>query len=75
MTKKSEYERFILEVRKQMAVQNITQVDAARLIRADRGNLNQQISGRHKGMKAQTMFDLAKLLNISLDQFIEEADP
>lgn len=75
MTQKSEYERFILEVRKQMAVQNITQVDAARLIRADRGNLNQQISGRHKGMKAQTMFDLAKLLKISLDQFIEEADP
>lgn len=75
MTPKSEYERFILEVRKQMAVQNITQVDAARLIRADRGNLNQQISGRHKGMKAQTMFDLAKLLKISLDQFIEEADP
>ena len=74
MTPKSEYERFILEVRKQMAVQNITQVDAARLIRADRGNLNQQISGRHKGMKAQTMFDLAKLLNISLDQFIEEAE-
>lgn len=75
MTPKSEYERFILEVRKQMAVQNITQVDAARLIRADRGNLNQQISGRRKGMKAQTMFDLAKLLKISLDQFIEEADP
>lgn len=75
MAQKSEYERFILEVRKQMAVQNITQVDAARLIRADRGNLNQQISGRHKGMKAQTMFDLAKLLKISLDQFIEEADP
>ena len=75
MTQKSEYERFIMEVRKQMAVQNITQVDAARLIRADRGNLNQQISGRHKGMKAQTMFDLAKLLKISLDQFIEEADP
>lgn len=74
MTQKSEYERFILEVRKQMAVQNITQVDAARLIRADRGNLNQQISGRHKGMKAQTMFDLAKLLKISLDQFIEEAE-
>ena len=74
MTQKSEYERFILEVRKQMAVQNITQVDAARLIRADRWNLNQQISGRHKGMKAQTMFDLAKLLKISLDQFIEEAD-
>lgn len=74
MTPKSEYERFILEVRKQMAVQNITQVDAARLIRADRGNLNQQISGRHKGMKAQTMFDLAKLLKISLDQFIEEAE-
>lgn len=74
MTQKSEYERFILEVRKQMAVQNITQVDAARLIRADRGNLNQQISGRHKGMRAQTMFDLAKLLKISLDQFIEEAE-
>lgn len=70
---KTEYERFIAEVRKQMAVQDITQVEAAKRIRADRGNLNQQISGRHKGMRAQTMFDLAKLLKISLDQFIEEA--
>ena len=57
---KTEYERFIAEVRKQMAVQDITQVEAAKRIRADRGNLNQQISGRHKGMRAQTMFDLAK---------------
>ena len=70
---KTEYERFIAEVKKQMAVQDITQVEAAKRIRADRGNLNQQISGRHKGMRAQTMFDLAKLLKISLDQFIEEA--
>ena len=70
---KTEYERFIAEVRKQMAVQDITQVEAAKRIRADSGNLNQQISGRHKGMRAQTMFDLAKLLKISLDQFIEEA--
>lgn len=72
---KTEYERFIAEVRKQMAVQDITQVEAAKRIRADRGNLNQQISGRHKGMRAQTMFELAKLLKISLDQFIEEAEP
>ena len=71
---KTEYERFIAEVRKQMAVQDITQVEAAKRIRADRGNLNQQISGRHKGMRAQTMFELAKLLKISLDQFIEEAE-
>lgn len=71
---KTEYERFIAEVRKQMAVQDITKVEAAKRIRADRGNLNQQISGRHKGMRAQTMFDLAKLLKISLDQFIEEAE-
>ena len=71
---KTEYERFIAEVRKQMAVQDITQVEAAKRIRADRGNLNQQISGRHKGMRAQTMFDLAKLLKISLDQFIQEAE-
>ena len=71
---KTEYERFIAEVRKQMAVQDITQVEAAKRIRADRGNLNQQISGRHKGMRAQTMFDLAKLLKISLDQFIEETE-
>lgn len=71
---KTEYERFIAEVRKQMAVQEITQVEAAKRIRADRGNLNQQISGRHNGMRAQTMFDLAKLLKISLDQFIEETE-
>lgn len=71
---KTEYERFIAEVRKQMAAQDITQVEAAKRIRADRGNLNQQISGRHKGMRAQTMFDLAKLLKISLDQFIDEAE-
>lgn len=69
---KTEYERFIAEVRKQMAVQDITQVEAAKRIRADRGNLNQQISGRNKGMRAQTMFDLAKLLHISLDKIMED---
>lgn len=74
MKQKSEYERFIMRVRREMAVQNITQVEAARRIHADRGNLNQQIGGRNKGMRAQTMFDLAKLLKISLDQFLEEAE-
>lgn len=72
MKTKTEYDRFIAEVRKQMAVQDITQVEAAKRIRADRGNLNQQISGRNKGMRAQTMFDLAKLLHISLDNIMEE---
>ncbi len=72
MKTKTEYDRFIAEVRKQMALQNITQVEAAKRIRADRGNLNQQISGRNKGMRAQTMFDLAKLLHISLDKIMEE---
>ena len=73
MKTKTEYDRFIAEVRKQMAVQDITQVEAAKRIRADRGNLNQQISGRNKGMRAQTMFDLAKLLHISLDKIMEES--
>lgn len=73
MKTKTEYDRFIAEVRKQMAVQDITQVEAAKRIRADRGNLNQQISGRKKGMRAQTMFDLAKLLHISLDKIMEES--
>lgn len=72
METKTEYDRFIAEVRKQMAVQDITQVEAAKRIRADRGNLNQQISGKNKGMRAQTMFDMSKLLHISLDKIMEE---
>lgn len=67
------YDLFLREVRKQLAVQNITQVDLAKRICADRGNLNQQISGKRHTMKAKTLFDVAKALGISLDAIMEGA--
>ena len=69
---RTEYELFLREVKKQIAVRNLTQLEVAHRIRTHRETLSQYLSGR-TAMRAQTAFELARILGISLDKIIEEA--
>ena len=68
----NEYKLFIREVRKQMAVQNMTQAAVANQLQIDRATLNQQLAGVRE-MRASVAFGLARILGISLDKIMEEA--
>ena len=62
------YDAFVREVKKQLAEKNITQVAAAKQIQTSQFTMNQAVNGR-VDFRACYMLRLAKLLNISLDQY------
>lgn len=62
------YDDFIRECKKQIAEKNLTQAEVAKTIDRTQSNFNQILNG-HCNMLAPWMLRLAKLLNISLDQY------
>ena len=62
------YDEFIRECKKQIAEKHLTQTEVAKTLDRGQSVFNQILNG-HCNMLAPWAFRLAKLLNISLDQF------
>ena len=68
-----EYQLFLRECRKEIAVQNLTQKQVAQAVGADLSSFNGQLSGRSTHMSAARMLRVARFLGISLDGIMEAA--
>lgn len=70
------YDRFILEMRKEIARKRIKQTDIWTRIDVSKTLLSTHLRGKgvKRGMTARAAFDIAKLLGISIDKCIYSED-
>lgn len=59
------------KIKKIMAEQHITAADLARLTRRSRSVITRVLNGEHKDIRISLAKDIAKALNVTIDEIVE----